>query len=611
MGVASCASHKANASRDAHSFVRKWNFSWRVPFSGLSHKANGMEFYIPYIAPSDFVGYLLEKAPALLHGGEEDPSLQCKNLEGFWSNYRTIHPSHCLFQVANEERSCQNTIPMAFHGDEGRGLKRGNTAVIMMESSLGLPLNPKKKPDFRQCKECNCESSTANRFNLGHQDRRARDGDVPSCWQQVSNYKQHPFLTKFVLSVLPNDYYKETDVLERLMIELCENFKSLFEKGVVVAGKKYFVALTGCKGDLRWYEKIASLTRCFNKQLKEDECMCHECMAGTADLPFECTKHCPAWSQSLFHERPWDESEPPSISQIPFDDTAPEKILRRDPFHVTKQGIFRDFIGSSILLMCWLGYFHVGRGEGGNGRDVLLERAHSHFKLFCVATNRCPALRSFTPSFLSIKSWSDYGWINCKGSDVSHCLAWLQVATTAFLSDLKKPGHERTLKAIKRGAEQAQRFLHILYSHGVWLDCHCAGAMYESLHEFLVTYNLLSFLSLYSHSFTGFAKKSKFHLLAHEKFDLYTALVTGYGFALNPLIYACEGNEDVVGRLARLSRRVSPKLPSQRTLELYLIQCKSAYRRYLDVRKTHLKLKKWCWKNWSALWGWKHEVSTW
>ena len=41
----------------------------------------------------------------------------------------------------------------------------------------------------------------------------------------------------------------------------------------------------------------------------------------------------------------------------------PEKIPRRDPFHVTKQGVFRDFIASSSLLMCWLGYFHVRRWE--------------------------------------------------------------------------------------------------------------------------------------------------------------------------------------------------------------------------------------------------------
>ena len=62
--------------------------------------------------------------------------------------------------------------------------------------------------------------------------------------------------------------------------------------------------------------------------------------------------------------------------------------------------------------------------------------------------------------------------------------------------------------------------------------------------------------------------------------------MAGHGFALNPLIYACFTNEDVVGRLARLSRRVSPKLPSQRTLELYLIQCKE---NSVETQKVMLK----------------------
>ena len=48
----------------------------------------------------------------------------------------------------------------------------------------------------------------------------------------------------------------------------------------------------------------------------------------------------------------------------------------------------------------------------------------------------------------------------------------------------------------------------------------------------------------------------------------------------NVQMFGCEGNEDMVGKLSRLSRRVNSRLASRRALELYLMKCKAVHRRF-------------------------------
>ena len=581
-----------NACRDAHTLVNKWGLSWKVKYSYLPLHIDGRDIEVPYISPKDFLKFLLGKHPELLLGGVDDLELGRKHLESFWQNYGEIHPEHVLFQETNHtERRLSNTLPLAFHGDEGRGLKKGNTCVVMMETVLGL-MDPKTPKNFTRCETCFVGKGTANKHALkeGCMDCPSVSAEIPLSAQQVSNYKHHSFLTKYILSVLPHSYFKGTDLLVRLMEKLCEDFQDLFDSGVDFQGGKMFAALTGMKGDLKWYQAIANLSRCFSKQLKVGEPMCHQCMAGTPDLEFEDTSHNPPWEQSEYTERPWEEEDPPVIARLPFDSQRPEMILRRDVFHNAKQGTFRDYIASTVLLLCKLGYFTDP--NSGNNRDTLLERAHSHFRLYCHATGKSPALRSFSSSFFNVSRWTDFGWINCKGSDTSLCMSWLRVLTATLVLDLKSEDHRQTLEAMTRAAAKGERFFKILYSHGLWLSRHCTGAMYESLHSFLAAYNQLAFLSLYTHAFTGYAKKSKIHMLAHEKQDLRKVLKTAKHFALSPIAFACEGNEDMVGRLSRLSRRVSQKWAAHRTLDLYLIQCKTVHRRFQATRKNKLKLKR-------------------
>eukprot|EP00438_Fugacium_kawagutii_P033971 Skav228929 [mRNA] locus=scaffold2181:107554:109044:- [translate_table: standard] len=484
------------------------------------------------------------------------------------------------------QRKLENTLAICFHGDEGRGLKKGNTAVISVESVLGLDRYPCEHPKMPQPQPCDCclDLPYANRFCL-NAGQSMPPGEPHPSEMQMLNMKQHSYLTKFVLGILPNKYYKKTDILKRLLEQLVGDLNDLFKHGILVGDQLWFVSLCGLKGDLKWYEKIANLTRCFNRQLKSGACMCHECLAGSSDFPFQNADHVPPWASTMYQKRPWNIESPPSIAKLFYDQSeAAEMILKRDVFHNAKVGVLRDLCGSGVMLLCHLKYFH--ERDASNRRDLVLERAHHHFQYYCRTTGKSPALHFFTLQFFSSPTSTSFAWVNAKASDVTLMVSWLAVLSAGLRQDPLDENHLSILTTLQECCNAAQRFLKIIYGHKMWLRRHCAATLYMNIHKFLVLYNKLAFFSMYRHQFTGFAIKSKFHLLAHAKFELWSALVSKptSTFILNPGIYACDMCEDLVGRIARLSRRVSPQTPSKRTFQLYFIKSRAVHQRWKRQR---------------------------
>ena len=52
----------------------------------------------------------------------------------------------------------------------------------------------------------------------------------------------------------------------------------------------------------------------------------------------------------------------------------------------------------------------------------------------------------------------------------------------------------------------------------------------------------------------------------------------GLGLAFNPLVFACQQDEDTVGKVSRLSRRVNIRKVMDRTLRRYRVQAKTAFK---------------------------------
>ena len=562
---------------------------------------HGERIPVPYIRPSTWVKFLVSRHPELIFGGYDDLTKGEQNLESFWSCYEKVHATHELFvEPRNPVRSKANTIPLAFHGDEGRGAKKGNTCVMTIEAVLGTG-DPTGR-DFRCCRgDCSQRLCPSLRKKFGiHECAGCDDGFAPMCAQQVPNLKNNSFLTKFVVCVLPTKFYKDTCLLEKFMDLFCADIRELCHTGVQVpeTGKHYFAGMVGFKGDLKWYQKIGSLKRCFSKQVVPGEKMCHECGAGTYQKPFEDFRDPPSWSDTLWEDRPWPDADTPALARVPFDASCPtpkpEMIMRRDLFHLSKVGILRDYVGSSVFLLIHLGYFREMPGPGvSNKKAACLDRAYYHFSWFCKTLGKSPGLHAFRLQFFNFKSERDYPWVSSKGSDTTLLVAWLRVLSQTTMATLIDEKHRPLFVTMHRAAVCIEGWQHIIYSHGLWLPRSCAAALYQQFDMFLECYNTLAYLCLNEWNFAGYSMKSKFHLLAHTKFELYVLLMDpSVEWFPNPEMFGCEQNEDVVGRLSRISRRVSPILPVTRTLDLYLMKCRAVHNRFRKVLKLTLKRKR-------------------
>lgn len=242
-----------------------------------------------------------------------------------------------------------------------------------------------------------------------------------------------------------------------------------------------------------------------------------------------------------------------------------ESVFRRGVFHIAKVGIFRYFLASAILLLARLRYFHEAAPQA-NDRDTLLRRAYSQFHFQCRMTHGSAAVRFFFPSFFNAKSWTAFGWINCKASDAMLFLGWLDTFLAGLLNDPKDPRHMSILRYMKLAATAARDFTRTPYSCGLWLPRQGGWYVYERVHTFLQAYNACALLSVTAHDYAGFGLTGKFHALCHLKRDILTMLLgPNTKWILNPQAFGCEMNEDVIGKLSRLNRRVNSRRSSSFT----------------------------------------------
>ena len=570
----------ANASRDARNFIRRWGLTWKVPLSHIEFVHNGITKDTPYLSPLKYIPFLLERAPELLFGGLDAVQGQ-KLLSSFWGAYRQTHPEHHVFKEHAD--SLSTVLPLTVHGDEGRGVRKGNTCLLSVETPFGLGAAINIETGFHHddCKCCKHGELNLHAACTGNEFSQERG---LTAFMDL-NTKGHCFLNKMLVFLLPHALYKDSQLLEQLLARICQELRQLFFEGVYARGRWWHAALIGWKGDLMWYAKTANLNRCYNR-LAFDALMCHECEAGSLSEPFEDVNEIPCWRNSIYKNRPWETS--PVFSCIPFEDKAPEKVLRRDPFHNTKLGVFRDFIASSILLLAEMKYFH---DEGGrNSRNHLLNRAYMRFKLYTMAVHRPAALRSFTTDNFNAPKRRSYPWMSCKGSDATLLVEWLVVMTAACLMNPLELGHVATLEKLNQASRSANAWTKAMYRHGIFMRKSCARAIYKEGRRFVELYNELAYDCLHKLNFCGFALKPKLHLVAHGLFEQKTWLddpiVT---WVPNPYIWNCEGNEDCVGRVSRLARRVHQTQVCRNCIERFLMKSKFLYKRYKEGRSRKRK----------------------
>lgn len=538
-----------------------------------------------HLRPQDWIQHFMDTTPGLLGGYTGDPY---KNFEAFWTTYQVTNGNH---QVYEDHRGHLNrVVPLLIHGDEGRAVKRTNYFLTSVET----PFGPVEDPSL----SCSCGQMLERRQRAGLQlptygnDSGSIDAETLGVARKlITNYKGHSYLSKWLLFGVGGWVYKKyPQVITALLNEVAANMKELYETGVTLSnGSVVYGALVAIKGDLDFHKKTANLTRCYaNVGSINAIQMCHLCLAGSVQHDFEDYSESPEWASSSFASRPWDIA--PYLTQIPHYPSSPEKIIENDLMHVFKLGVGRDIVGGILVILLRKGFFD----SEGQSKDIRyrFERSYSHFHLWCKATGKTAGLRSFSKAYFNMTSLMSAPWSNSKASDTMLLLEWLAFVLRTNLDVPTVHGFENLLKPMLQLCECGLA-LRMVHRHPLFLERQCALYFYINAMTVLRAYSYLGQKAI-EINIRAFVQKPKCHALHHIAHKVKMHLLTGASVIPSPQIYSCDMNEDWIGRVARLSRRVGFRMVDKHVIERYFLKITSLLkqREHGITRKTILKSRR-------------------
>ena len=174
-------------------------------------------------------------------------------------------------------------------------------------------------------------------------------------------------------------------------------------------------------------------------------------------------------------------------------------------------------------------------------------------------------MRTWSRAFLQYKNFQQSPWMNCKGSDSMLCCQWLVTQSTGFLNDLANNGADQEALSLIKSTSEAfsVSIFAFLNSHGLFYDKACAMTFYARLTRYINGHNLLA-NRMANQNWKLWAIKPKLHLAKHFAYENHSLLQARRPLFLNENSRNCEQNEDLVGRVSRLSRRMDIRhgLPS-------------------------------------------------
>ena len=562
------ASQEAHAQRFTERIFHKHDLSLPVQIEVLEHEILGG--HVPnittyHVHPENWLKYLVSEDISLLAGSQGDSG---DNFKSFWETFRLRNPQHKVFQVHDGDQ-LRKVAPLYIHGDEGRSQKKAPYLVVSMESPIGTV--PRLK---RQCQCSGYMQSRADLPQFGSSRDFLAESTVGICSAMYTNYRGHSYLSRHLLFGVRHAVYKENPhVLDKLFEAMVAGFTKLLRQGVEVPGHgRYFAGVIGCKGDMDWHVKGYRLIRSYaHVQDRREGMICHCCLAASgveSQYPFDEFSSRPAWAETMHVRRPWDDP-PPILAGLPVHGDAPERAIVPDTLHVVKLGIARDLIGGILLVLIRKGFYDY-EGSTKNLKDRL-QRAHSSFTLYCSACKEHPALRGFTKKWLHIQSFMSAPWCNSKASDSMILLRWLDWFLRLNLKYPVVPGFSSLLLTMAQTVEAMRGIFRILHSHGLFLSRSCASRLYVEIMRTLRGYRKLGKLAL-DMRIRAFILKPKCHSLHHIAHSIQTALEQGDPLVLSPEAESCEPNEDFIGRISRLSRRVGARCMDLRVFQRYFLK---------------------------------------
>lgn len=552
--VASLAACRENNSeRDTGRVAKRFGLKLPIPLSKVQLGSDE----IPFLKMSDWATFILQAHlwHRLCGLTDRDQQRCCDIWQSFWTRYRKIEPNHPIYKRPDHDLS--RTCALLLHGDEGRPLRKSALMVISTHSILGFGLSTSK-----------------------HEKKSKR-------LAQKLNYEQPTWTTRFLLSVLPKSYYSEeddasldSDHFQDLMDAICIDLRNLYDNGIETKDGRFYFCVVKVMGDWPFIQKCGSLSRTFMNISKAASSrappkgICHLCCADMTGVEWE-----------NFHIRPptWVPTVNtlsafltlPKVLQLPMEESFRENFFCFDLFHAWHLGAGKTFLASCLAVLA-ISSAYQGSVESR------LEKLNAEYIQWKKATGFTCQLRRINRAKL--------GW---SATTVFPAGTWSKGSTTTclmrfFLAMCQKHGEhvngDLLLRFAFGAAKQMDCFLHGLYSWELWIPSNAAKEIAVSGANFLKLHGKAVQIA-HSQGQLFFLLMPNFHRIDHLVWDMETQAAKS-NFVLNPLYCATQSDEDFIGRPSRLSRRVSPRLTIQRTLERSLV---AAYAQYVEVGALVLK----------------------
>lgn len=456
--------------------------------------------------------------------------------KSFWERYQEIDPAHPIYERARAGLIdlCQ-TAAVLYHGDEGRGRKRGAVMISNFYSLLGRG------------------TSMANRVRKGR------------FIKHKLNYVGSTYSTRFLSGILPKHLYgKKEHALRSLFRFGASEAEHMFYKGVTCPrGTQHYMCLLHICGDWPFLMKCGNLGRGFTRSAKTEHAntktpaagVCHLCLAGTKGFPWEqLDTEEPLWL-STCHAKPPFQPVPEFLS-VPHNTQMAAAMFMPDVWHNWHLGVGRAFLGSVIARA--VAHFP------GSKIGTRFESLSNHFLAWCRTAKRQPYISRITQDTINWKEKSRYplgGW--SKGNTTYVLMLWFPA-----WYDEEAPDDPALAKAAT-AAQLMNECLSDLYNQDLWI---------ESSQAIIIARKGLQFLSIYTQlARDAFEAKQALWALIPKSHMLHHAFLTGMLLpaqkqprVVNPMAFGCQLSEDFVGRPSRITRRVSSRLPVKRSMQRYL-----------------------------------------
>ncbi|OLQ13517.1 hypothetical protein AK812_SmicGene2482 [Symbiodinium microadriaticum] len=352
------------------------------------------------------------------------------------------------------------------------------------------------------------------------------------------NLQKHSFTTRFLYGVLQKAMYKDNDdCFMNFLDGMMQNLAKLYNEGLDLhGGQRLRFLLLGVK--------------------------------GTEDYHFEDFATAPAWLQTTGPRNPYPWSRiPPFLEYMPHIREDAPSFFRLDIMHLLHLGFGRDFCGSSLVLLLDL--------YNADSITVALESQTADLKLFLKQTRRQLHFKRLSRDMLGYKNEHSFPtghWRKALDTPVMfEFVKWLLDQQQGLLQE------DQLLRLIYGASHAMGVFMRTVLKAGLWLTKQEAAIAAEAGLFFLQAYGKCARICA-DRNLCRYNLTPKLHFWHHLCLRLHQGVQKDLLFLQNPLADSNFADEDFVGRIARLSRRVSPRMQSERTIGRYLVATRGQLR---------------------------------